>query len=175
MLNAILDKGLRHISIVPISQITTYGQFYEACKAFPDSPWMSMLASFTKFVTGSPSPSKVQSNVPSQPNPMHLFAYVTATGHVTTIHRFLRMSIRMGQSTTQWDRQIICYRHGLDRYAGQDCGVITQLVPQSPPQPLCQLKLKRYSSTSWTTHSWTTCQLYQLDKCILGLRHFLSG
>jgi hypothetical protein len=34
---------------------------------------------------------------------MHLFAYVTASGQVTTIHHLSQMSTRMGQSTTQWD------------------------------------------------------------------------
>ena len=36
---------------------------------------------------------------------MHLFAYVTASRHVTTIHRFSRITTRMGQPTTQWDGQ----------------------------------------------------------------------
>ena len=87
------------------SPITTYGQFYEACGAFPDNQWISVLAAFTTIVAGSPSPAKVRLNVLAQPNPMHLFAYVTASGHVTTIHRFSRMTTRMGQPTTQWDGQ----------------------------------------------------------------------
>ena len=62
-----------------------------------------MLAAFTTIVAGSPSPADVRSNVLAQPNPMHLFAYVTASGHITTIHRFSRMSTRLGQPTTQWD------------------------------------------------------------------------
>ena len=65
-----------------------YGQHYEVCKAFPDDQWISMLAAFTTVVAGSPSPAKVQSNVLAQPNPMHLFAYVTDSGHITTIHCF---------------------------------------------------------------------------------------
>ena len=106
MLNAILHKHLRQISIMHPLPITTYGQFYEACRAFPDDQWISMLAAFTTFVTGSPTPAKVQSNVLAQPNSMHLFAYITATRHITTIHRpFLRMSTRMGHPTTQWDRK----------------------------------------------------------------------
>ena len=85
--------------------ITTYGQFYEACGAFPDDQWISVLAAFTMFVTGSPTHAEVQSNVLAQPNHMHLFAYVTASKQVTTIHRFSKMSTRMGQPTTQWDGQ----------------------------------------------------------------------
>ena len=68
--------------------ITTYGQFYEACRAFPDDQWISMLAAFTTVVAGSPSPAEVQLCVLAQPNLMHLFAYVTATRQVTTIHFF---------------------------------------------------------------------------------------
>ena len=83
--------------------ITTYGQFYETCEAFPGDEWISVLAAFTTVVAGSPAPAEVRLNVLSQPNPMHLFAYVTATGQVTTIHRLSRMSSRMGQPTTQWD------------------------------------------------------------------------
>ena len=36
---------------------------------------------------------------------MHLFAYVTASGHITTVNCFLRISTRMGESMIQWDRQ----------------------------------------------------------------------
>ena len=32
-------------------------------------------------------------------------------------------------------------------YGGQDCGATAQPVQQTPPQPLCWSKLKRYSST----------------------------
>ena len=88
---------------MPATAVTTYGQFYETCEAFPGDEWISVLAAFTTVVAGSPAPAEVRLNVLSQPNPMHLFAYVTATGQVTTIHRLSRMSSRMGQPTTQWD------------------------------------------------------------------------
>jgi hypothetical protein len=88
---------------MPASSITTYGQFYEVCGAFPEDQWISILAAFTTVVAGSPSPSEVRSNVLAQPNPMHVFAYVTASGQITTIHRFSRMTTRMGQPKTQWD------------------------------------------------------------------------
>ena len=90
---------------MPTSPITTYGQFYEVCRAYPDNQWNSVLMAFTMVVAGSPSPAKVQSSVLAQPNPMQLFAYVTASGHSTTIHCFLRMSTQLGQPTTQWDGQ----------------------------------------------------------------------
>ena len=175
MLKAILHKCHRHISIVPTSIVTTYGQLYEVCKAFPDYQWISMLAAFTTVVAGSPSPAKVQYNVLAQPNPIHLFAYVTASRQVTTIHRcFSIMSTRMGQPTTQWDGQN--YATDMD---WTDMGVRTvELLPKlvnRSPQPLCWSKLKRYSSTLTTTHSQTTCQLYQLGKCMLVLRQFWSG
>ena len=105
VLNAILHKHLRQFSIMHPLPITTYGRFYEACGTFPDDQWISMLAAFTTIMTGSPSLAKVHSNVLAQPNPMHIFAYVTATGQITTIHRFSRMPTRMGQPTTQWDGQ----------------------------------------------------------------------
>jgi hypothetical protein len=88
---------------MPATAITTYGQFYETCEAFPGDEWISILAAFTTVVAGSPSPSKVRSNVLAQPNPMHVFAYVTASGQITTIHRFSRMPTHMGQPKTQWD------------------------------------------------------------------------
>ena len=85
------------------------------------SPWMaSSMEPARHFLTTSglvhlqPSlplwqglhhPPKYKSNVLAQPNSMHLFAYFTATGQVTTICHFLRMSTRMGQPTTQWDGQ----------------------------------------------------------------------
>ena len=34
---------------------------------------------------------------------MHVFAYVTASGQIMTIHRFSQMPTRMGQPKTQWD------------------------------------------------------------------------
>ena len=90
---------------MPASAITTYGQFYKTCKAFPSDEQISILAAFTMVVAGSPAPAKVQLNVLAQPNPMHLFAYVTAARQVTTIHCLSQMSSRMGQSTTHWDGQ----------------------------------------------------------------------
>ena len=133
MLNAILHKCHRHISIVPTSIVTTYGQLYEVCKAFPDDQWISMLAAFTTVVAGSPSPNKVQYNVLAQPKPMHLFAYVTASRQVTTIHRcFSRMSTRMGQPTTQWDGQKFATDMDWTEYGGQDCGATAQPVQQTP-------------------------------------------
>ena len=105
VLNAILHKHLRHISIMPTSPTTTYSQFYEVCKSFPDDQWISVLAAFTTVVAGFPSPAEVQLNVLAQPNPMHTFAYVIASRQVTTIHYFLRMSTRMVQCMTQWDGQ----------------------------------------------------------------------
>ena len=90
---------------MPTPAITTYSQFYKTCEAFPGDKWISVLAAFTTVVAGSPAPAEVRLNVLSQPNPMHLFAYVTAAGHVTTIHHLLQMSSRMGQPTTQWDGQ----------------------------------------------------------------------
>ena len=101
LLDTFITSVLGLDSIMSASPITTHGQFYEACKAFPDNQWISVLAAFTTIVAGSPSHDKVQSNFLAQPNPMHLFAYVTASGYVTTIHRFSRMTTRMGQSTTQ--------------------------------------------------------------------------
>ena len=74
--------------------IILYGQFYEVCKAFPDDQWISMLAAFTTVVAGSPSPTKVQYNVLAQPNPMHLFAYVTASRQVTTVHGVFEECLR---------------------------------------------------------------------------------
>ena len=62
---------------MPASAITTYGQFYKACRAFPEDQWISILVAFTTVVAGSPSPSEVCSNVLAQPNPMHVFSYVT--------------------------------------------------------------------------------------------------
>ena len=59
MLDAILHKRLRQISIMHPLPITTYGQFYEACGAFPDDQWNSVLAAFTMFVTESPTPAEV--------------------------------------------------------------------------------------------------------------------
>ena len=85
------------------SAITTYGQFYKACNAFPGDKWVSVLAAFTMVVAGSPAPSEVRQNVLSQPNPMHLFAYITSARQVTTIHHLSQMSSQMGQPTTQWD------------------------------------------------------------------------
>ena len=64
-----------------------------------------MLAAFTIVVAVSPAPAKVQLDILVQPNPMHLFAYVTASRHITTILCFSRMTTRMGQPTTQWDGQ----------------------------------------------------------------------
>ena len=90
---------------MPTSTITTYGQFYKTCEAFPSDKRISILAAFILAVAGSPAPAEVWLNVLSQPNPMHLFAYVTAAGQVTTIHHLSRMSSRMGQPTTQWDGQ----------------------------------------------------------------------
>ena len=87
------------------SSITTYGQFYKVCGAFPEDQWISILAAFTTVVAGSPSPSEVRLNVMAQPNPMHVFAYVTDSGQITTIHRFSRMPTRMGQPKTQWDNR----------------------------------------------------------------------
>jgi hypothetical protein len=88
---------------MPASAITTYGQFYKTCKAFPGDEWISILASFTTVVAGFPAPAEVWQNVLAQPNPMHLFAYVTAPRQVTTIHCLSQMSSRMGQPTTQWN------------------------------------------------------------------------
>ena len=34
---------------------------------------------------------------------MDLFAYVTASRHITTIHHFSRISAKIGEPTTQWD------------------------------------------------------------------------
>jgi hypothetical protein len=73
---------------MPASAITTYGQFYKTCKAFLSNEWISVLAAFTMVVAGSPAPAEVPLNVLAQPNPMHLFTYVTAAGQVTTIHHF---------------------------------------------------------------------------------------
>ena len=66
--------------------ITTYGQFYKACGAFPEDQWISILAAFTTAVAGSPSPSKAHSDVLTQPNPMHVFAFVMASRQIMTIH-----------------------------------------------------------------------------------------
>ena len=88
---------------MPASSITTYGQFYKTCRAFLVNQWISILAAFTTVVAGSPSPSEVCSNVLAQPNPMHVFAYVMASGQITTIHHFLQMPTQMGQPKTQWD------------------------------------------------------------------------
>ena len=88
---------------MPASAITTYGQFYKTCEAFPGDKWISVLAAFTTVVAGSPAPAKVRLNILAQPNPMHLFAYVTATRQVTTIYHLSQMSSRMKQSTIQWD------------------------------------------------------------------------
>ena len=54
-------------------------------------------------MAGSSVLYKVQLNVLAHPNPMHLFANVTASGQVTSIHFLLQMSSRMGQPTMQWD------------------------------------------------------------------------
>ena len=80
-----------------------YGQFYKVCGAFPEDQWISILAAFTTVIAGSPSASEVRLNVLAQPNPMHVFAYVTASGQITTIHCFLQMTTQMGQPKTQWD------------------------------------------------------------------------
>ena len=88
---------------MPVSSITTYGQIYKVCRAFPEDQWISILTAFTTVVAGSPSPSKVHSNVLAQPNPMHVFAYVMAIGQITTIHHFSQMPTQMGQPKTQWD------------------------------------------------------------------------
>ena len=85
------------------SSITTYGQFYKVCGAFPEDQWISILAAFTTVVAGSPSPSEVRLNVMAQPNPMHVFAYVTDSGQITTIHCSSQMPTRMGQPKTQWE------------------------------------------------------------------------
>ena len=86
---------------MPASAITTYGQFYKACDAFPGDKWICVLAAFTTVVAGSPAPAEVRQNVLSQPNPMHLFAYATVAGQVTTIHHLSRVSGQMGQPTKQ--------------------------------------------------------------------------
>ena len=104
------------------SPIPTYGQLHGACEAFSHKQWISMLAAFTTVVVGSPSPTKVWLNVLSQPNPMHLFTYVTASRHITTIHHISKTTTRMGEPTTQWHGMELCYGHGLGRYGGQDCG-----------------------------------------------------
>ena len=85
------------------SSITTYDQFYKVCRAFPEDQLISILAAFTTVVAGSPSPSKVCLNVLAQPNPMHVFAYVTASGQITTIHPFSQLPTQMSQPKTQWD------------------------------------------------------------------------
>jgi hypothetical protein len=65
---------------MPTSAIPTYGQYYKTCEAFHSDKWISVLAAFTTVVAGSPAPAEVLLNVLSQPNPMHLFAYVTVAG-----------------------------------------------------------------------------------------------
>jgi hypothetical protein len=77
----------------------------QTCKAFPEDEWTSVLAAFTLVVVGSLAPAKVWLNVLAQPNPMLLFAYVTAARQVTTIHCLLHMCSRMGKPTTQRDGQ----------------------------------------------------------------------
>ena len=69
------------------------------------SLWISILVAFTMVEGGSPSPSGVRLNVLAQPNPMHVFAYVTASRQIRTIHCFLQMPTQMGQPKTQWDDQ----------------------------------------------------------------------
>jgi hypothetical protein len=76
---------------MPASAITTYSQFYETCKAFPGNEWICVLAAFTLGLAASPPPAKVHLRVLVQPNPMHLFAYLTAARQVTTIHHLLQI------------------------------------------------------------------------------------
>ena len=108
------------------SSITTYCQFYKVCGAFPEDQWINILVAFTTVVAGSPSPSKVRSNVLAQPNPMHVFAYVTASGQITTIYRFSQMPTQMGQPKTQWD-----YRNFAMDMDWIDMGVRTVELPPS--------------------------------------------
>ena len=132
LLNAILHKCLRQISIIHPIPITMYGQYYEACRAFPDNQWISMLVAFTTVVAESPSTTKVHYNVLGQPNPMHLLAYVTATRHITTIHRHLMvLPPRMRQPMTQWDGRNFATDMDWTEYGGKDCGATAQPVQPS--------------------------------------------
>ena len=86
---------------MPTSTITTYSQLYKTCESFPNDQWISVFMALTSVVAGSPAASKLQLNVLAQPKPIHLFAYVTASDQVITIHLLLQLPTRLGQPTMQ--------------------------------------------------------------------------
>ena len=74
---------------------------------------------------------------------MHLFAYVTASRQVTTIHRcFSRMSTRMGQPTTQWDGQKFARDMDWTAMGVRTVEVLPNLVNRSPPSTTVLVKVE---------------------------------
>ena len=85
-----------------------------------------------------PVPAEVHLNVLAHPSSMHLFAFVTTDGQVTTILHFFQTKTRNGQPKTQWTGQKSATDMDWTEMRIRTVEQPPNMFNIAPPQPSCR-------------------------------------